>query len=268
MGGKKAKSTTKVILDPQTQELNRLRLAQERLYGPLRARGAELVGNVFDPKFTLPTGVSAGYRDLTGRMLPGQDLSQVYAGIPGLSDMKFSSAEEALAASRLAALTDVSGLQASARQHLDKVVAPELLSAAIAQGQGRSGAGLEAIAKAGAQFALPIEQARIAAQNRLADWFTNRGDLRTQLAANVSNPASMSFMAAPTETRTLKQPGFGWGDAIGLGLTIAGASMPGGGSLLGNAMGSLFPSLLGTAASGSPAWNIPLMAARYAGALR
>jgi hypothetical protein len=185
-----------------------------------------------------------------------------------LSDLKFSSAEEAVAASRIAGLTDVSGLQASARQHIDKVVAPELLSAAIAQGQGRSGAGLEAIAKAGAQFALPIEQARIRAQENLANWFTGRSDLRTNLAAGVSNPASMSFMSAPTETRTTKQPGFGWGDALGLGLTIAAAPLTGGGSLFGNAMGALFPSMLGaTAAGGSPAWNIPLMAARYAGAL-
>lgn len=263
MGSKKSKSTstTKVVLDPQTQELNAMRLAQERLYAPHRARAAQLVGNVFDPSVSLPTGRGAGYRDLQGQIIPGQNLEDVYGNIPGLRDIKFTDPETAVAASRLAALTDVTGLQRSAQQHVNKVVAPELLAQAIASGMGRGGAGLEAIAKASGQFTIPIEQARIGAENRLADFLTGRSDLRTQLASGVSDPARMQFMSAPTQTTTTKQstPGFGLGSLLGLAGTI-------GGSLLGGPFGGSLGGMLGSFGGGGggyTSWNIPQMAGAY-----
>lgn len=204
---KKSKQTTKIQLDPQTMALNEMRLQQERNLEPVRAQAVGELGRLFNPANTLPTGtLRSGYRMMDGTQLPGLSSGEVYGNIAGLQDLRFASPEEAFSASRLAALTDVSGLQSAARKTIDKTVAPQLLSQAIASGMGRGGAGLEAIANAAAQFNIPIEQARIGAEQNLAQYISGRGERRQQFAGGLSQPTA-PLTGAPTTTQTTKGPG-------------------------------------------------------------
>ncbi len=168
-----------------------------------------------------------------------------YGKLPGMGDLRFSSPEQAFAASQLAALTDTSSLQSAADKTLENVVGPQLLAKLTASGLGRSGAVGEALANAGAGMALPIAQQGWAGQQNLANYIGQLGQGRQQLITNTATPSltgsPLSIIGGTGSTPSGGSSVAGTIGAIGAGLgglgTLAGTALPAtlGGGTLGSA---------------------------------
>lgn len=183
---KKTKSTSQTILDPLTQQLSEMRVAQEKRMDPLRALSVDVLKNVLQP---------------------GNLASSPFDE----SSLAFSSPEERAAYERYKGLTDISKLEKAAGDTLSTIVAPELQAQLTAAGLGRSGAVGEALAKEGTRMALPLAAEARAASGGLANWLSGIAGRRQDLAGNLADPSRMLFAQAPTQinTTTTKTSGVG-----------------------------------------------------------
>lgn len=228
MGGKgKSKTKVKVTLDPTQQALNRIRLEQEQARRPLQDLSIQNLMQFLQPEFSLPEGFT------------------VPEGLPGFGDLKFSTPEQAFAASRFAALTDISKLLDVGRQHFETVGAPSIRAGLTAGGLGRSGAVGEALQRGAASLSLPLTLEGRRSQEALANLINSFSDRRTDLASQHSLPTAPTFSGGSTTTTT-KGGGF---NPFNLIAPLASSFLGGFGSLF----GSLFPGMAaGIAGIGSP----------------
>lgn len=134
-------------------------------------------------------GGSEGTPGILSQNPADMGMRAIYDKIPGMSDLRFSSPEEAFAASRLASMTDVSGLESAAARNFDQIVGPGIQAQLTAGGMGRQGAYGEAASQAGAQMALPIALQAQQAQGNLAQYIGGIGQNRNTLIANTANPS-------------------------------------------------------------------------------
>lgn len=156
-----------------------------------------------------------------------QQLLDIYGDLPGLSDLRFSTPEQAFQAANLAKLTDVGGLRGAAEETLSKIIAPSISSSLTAAGLGRSGAIGENLANAAVNFALPIEQQRISGINNLVNTIGGFGNQRMQLLSGLATPQSPFYSVASTGGGA-SAPG-----SSPLNSFLGGAAQSLGGSLLG-----------------------------------
>ena len=187
MGQKKNVQESKVELDPQTQRLNALRLQLEEKMMPSRLKGAEYVADYISANNRIP-----GMSD--------PSMSTLYSGMPGLTDLRFGSPEEAFATSRFAKLSDMTDLQNAYKDQYAKILAPKLEAQLTAAGLGRSGALAEASGNYMTSLAPQIVGESRAAQQNLAQYIDALGTRKLNLSGSLSDPNQIMFTGAPKTT--------------------------------------------------------------------